>query len=151
MYNMRCKEWSNKWNLAIMVSKDDTSDRAKKLLDMGDFVLDVGDCYVVFRKKVRKVGKAFQVKVPQTLQQKIKQKAKQEGMSLNDFVCKVLEEYDGVPNIDYYRGQKEEPMDKSLTVYLPAELRSKVERIAQKLEVSLSEVIRRILEERVGS
>lgn len=134
-----------------MVSKDDTSDRAKKLLDMGDFVLDVGDCYVVFRKKVRKVGKAFQVKVPQTLQQKIKQKAKQEGMSLNDFVCKVLEEYDGVPNIDYYRGQKEEPMDKSLTVYLPAELRSKVERIAQKLEVSLSEVIRRILEERVGS
>lgn len=151
MYNMRCKEWSNKWNLAIMVSKDDTSDRAKKLLDMGDFVLDVGDCYVVFRKKVRKVGKAFQVKVPQTLQQKIKQKAKQEGKSLNDFVCKVLEEYDGVPNIDYYRGQKEEPMDKSLTVYLPAELRSKVERIAQKLEVSLSEVIRRILEERVGS
>ena len=151
MYNMRCKEWSNKWNLAIMVSKDDTSDRAKKLLDMGDFVLDVGDCYVVFRKKVRKVGKAFQVKVPQTLQQKIKQKAKQEGMSLNNFVCKVLEEYDGVPNIDYYRGQKEEPMDKSLTVYLPAELRSKVERIAQKLEVSLSEVIRRILEERVGS
>lgn len=144
------RKFSNKWQYGRLLRKDDRSIKAQELLKEAELVVDAGDYYVLFKRRVKSKGVEFQFKITKELHEKVKEKARQAGKSLSEYVCDTLREYEGLPSLVHYRGTPRGLTSTLFLIYMDDELREKLERMAQELGVSKSEVVRAILEEKVN-
>ncbi len=134
--------------MARLLRKDDRSKKAQQLLAMAEYVLDAGEhYYVLFRSKVKSKKEEFQFKVSSDVHKRIKQRARKEGMTISQLVCKWIDEYEGLPDVGYRT--KGEKLTNGILVYTPKRLREKIQQMAEKLGVSMSEVVRNIIEEKL--
>ncbi len=142
------KKWERKWNLARFLRKDDNSPKAQELLSLAEYVYDAGDYYILFKSRFRAKRDAFQLKMSEELYKKLKEFAKKEGMSMSEYAHKLAWEYQGTPKV-HYRGNVK-GMTASIIVYMDEGLRKKLIQMADNLGVSMSEVLRGILEEKLN-
>ncbi|MEM3426663.1 MAG: ribbon-helix-helix protein, CopG family [Nitrososphaerales archaeon] len=139
--------------MARLVRKDDKSRKAKQLIETAEYVLDAGNYYVLFRSKVKTKGEEFQFKISPEVQEKIRRRARQEGTTINQLLCQWVDEYEGLPDVSYYRRRnaKKEKLTEGVLMYMSKRTKEKVAQMAEKLGVSMSEVVRSIIEERLKS
>lgn len=141
--------WESKWNWARLLRKDDKTKKAQKLLQEADYILETEKYYVLFRTRVKAKKVEMPIFVEPSLHRRIKELAREKGLSMSQLVNKLVQEYEGLPNVDYGRligGRKKSAI---LRFYTDEETRQKIEDMAEKLSVSMSDVIRAILEEKL--
>ncbi len=149
------------WNYARVLRKDDMTMKAKKLLGQAEFVFDAGKYYILFRSRMGRSRIEMPVMIEKNLYEKIKDIARERGMSINQFICMLLREHEGIPDLKYVdcaklrerrrekEKAKEEKMDACMRLYLEKDIRKKVEILSKELRVSMSDVIRAIIFQRI--